>query len=237
MDTSAKDLKELRRTVGMVFQYPEHQLFDETVFDDIAFGVRKMGLDEGEVKERVNSTIRLLGINENLLTHSPFEISGGQKRRVAMAGVIVMNPEILVLDEPAAGLDPKGKKEIFKLIRKLNRKIGMTIIMVSHNMEDVATVADRVAVLVDGEIVMNGVPREVFRDQERLRKIHLDQPEITKFMDALSKKTGKFNEVYLSVEEAKASILKVIRPEAPNLEISCPDLEDMELDVLGGDKE
>jgi len=213
MDTSAKDLRELRKTVGMVFQYPEHQLFDETVYDDIAFGVRKMGLDELEVKERVNSTIRLLGINDSLLTHSPFEISGGQKRRVAMAGVIVMNPEILVLDEPAAGLDPKGKKEIFRLLHKLNRKIGMTIIMVSHNMEDVATIADRVAVLVDGQIVMNGLPREVFREQERLRKIHLDQPEITAFMDALSKKTGLFNEVYLSVDEAKTAILKVLKPE------------------------
>jgi len=211
IDTSEKKLKELRKQVGMVFQYPEHQLFDETVFDDIAFGVRKMGYDECKVNDCVNSAINLMGIEEGLLSHSPFEISGGQKRRVAMAGVIVMEPKILVLDEPAAGLDPRGKADMFKLLKKLNKEVGMTIIMVSHNMEDVATVADRVAVLVDGRIVMHDVPEIVFSDKERLRKIHLDQPEITRFMDALAEKTRRFDSVFLSVGQAKEAILKELR--------------------------
>ncbi|MEI6603079.1 MAG: energy-coupling factor transporter ATPase [Clostridia bacterium] len=218
LDTSAKDLKALRKTVGMVFQYPEHQLFDETVYDDIAFGVRKMGLHEVDVKERVYATIKLLGIPESLLTHSPFEISGGQKRRVAMAGVIVMNPDILVLDEPAAGLDPSGKKEMFKLIQKLNKQMGLTIVMVSHNMEDVALVADRIAVLVEGEIILSGAPAEVYSDQERLRKIHLDVPEITSFMNLVMERTGQPNHTFLSVAEAKQAIVDRLKPPASESE-------------------
>ncbi|MEI6132015.1 MAG: energy-coupling factor transporter ATPase [Bacillota bacterium] len=209
IDTGKKDLRELRKSVGMVFQYPEHQLFDETVFDDIAFGVRKMGLSEEEVVERVMSTISILGISESLLKHSPFEISGGQKRRVALAGVIVMNPSILVLDEPAAGLDPQGKSEIFKLLRRLNKEIGMTIIMVSHNMEDVAIEADRIAVLVEGEITICDVPKEIFKNQAQLRKIHLDVPEITTFMNRLNSKNGRFKDTYLCVEEAKTAIMNL----------------------------
>lgn len=208
MNTKNKDLKELRQQVGMVFQYPEHQLFAETVFDDIAFGVKKLGLSESEIKERVLDTAKLLGIREALLTHSPFELSGGEKRRVAMAGVISMSPNILVLDEPAAGLDPEGKREIFKLIKKLNKEREMTIIMVSHSMEDVANVANRVAVLVDGKIKMIGSPSEIFSNRESLRKVNLDVPEITNFMAMLSKQVSGIDETCISVLQAKKLLLK-----------------------------
>ena len=174
------DLKQVRRTVGLVFQYPEHQLFEETVYKDIAFGPKNMGLSEEEIDERVRKSAALVGLKEKYLERSPFELSGGQKRRAAIAGVLAMNPRVLILDEPTAGLDPKGRDDILSTIKKLHdEKDDMIIIFVSHSMEDVAKTAEHVIVMNEGHIEMQGSVAEVFSHAERLQEIGLNVPQIT----------------------------------------------------------
>ncbi len=180
-----KELKALRKKVGLIFQYPEHQLFEETVYKDITFGLNKLSLSQDEIKERVLHTINLLGIAPELLEKSPFELSGGQKRRVAIAGVLVMEPKVLILDEPTAGLDPQGSLEVFKILSSLNKKEGTTIIIISHNMEEVAAFCNRVAVMSEGSIVMCDSAGNVFKKDTELNKYNLDIPQITKLFKEL----------------------------------------------------
>ena len=178
------DLRLVRKTVGLVFQYPEHQLFEETVYKDIAFGPKNMGFSDEEIDKRVRESAALVGLKEKHLTRSPFDLSGGQKRRVAIAGVLAMNPKVLILDEPTAGLDPKGRDEILATIKKLheeNKK--MIIIFVSHSMEDVAKTAERVIVMNDGHVEMQGTVAEVFAQAEHLQKIGLNVPQVTLLTD------------------------------------------------------
>lgn len=180
LKAEGKELKELRRKVGLIFQYPEHQLFEETVYKDITYGLNKMKMSEDEIKKRVFRTIDLLGISPELLDKSPFELSGGQKRRVAIAGVLVMEPKVLVLDEPTAGLDPQGSSEVFKILTNLNEQEGTTIIIISHNMEEVAAFCDRIAVMSDGGIVMCDTTENIFKQEEELKKYGLEIPQITR---------------------------------------------------------
>ena len=190
IDLNAKkpDLKKLRGTVGMVMQYPEYQLFDETVEKDVSYGPKNLGLDEGEIKERVREAIELVGLDyEEVRDRSPFELSGGQKRRVAIAGVIAMRPRVLVLDEPIAGLDPKGKQEILALIKKLKNAFSPTVIVVSHDMDSVAENCDKVALFADGEIARFASPREVFYDDELLARTELDCPSVVKVVKELER--------------------------------------------------
>lgn len=179
------NLKEIRTTVGLVFQYPEHQLFEETVRLDIAFGPKNMGLLDAEIEERVKYACEIAGVHEKWLEKSPFELSGGQKRRVAIAGILAMKPMVLVLDEPTAGLDPMGRKKLLNRIRKMHEEYGITIVLVSHDMEDVAQCAKRVVVMNEGEIFADGTPLEVFSDYESLEKIGVTAPQITRLMDKL----------------------------------------------------
>ena len=174
------DLRLVRKTVGLVFQYPEHQLFEETVYKDIAFGPKNMGFSDEEIDKRVRESAALVGLKEKHLTRSPFDLSGGQKRRVAIAGVLAMNPKVLILDEPTAGLDPKGRDEILATIKKLHEENKeMIIIFVSHSMEDVAKTAERVIVMNDGHVEMQGTVAEVFAQAEHLQKIGLNVPQVT----------------------------------------------------------
>ncbi len=185
--TTAKstNLREIRTTVGLVFQYPEHQLFEETVRMDIAFSPKNMGLSDAETDERVKIACEIAGVDEKWLEKSPFELSGGQKRRVAIAGVLAMQPKVLVLDEPTAGLDPMSKNKLLNRIRRMHDEYGITIVLVSHDMEDVANCAERVVVLNDGEIFAEGTPLQVFSDYENLEKIGVTAPQITRLMDKL----------------------------------------------------
>ena len=166
-------LKAIRTKVGLVFQYPEHQLFDMTVYKDVSFGPKNAGLGEEEIKERVESALEMVGIAPELYEKSPFELSGGQKRRVAIAGVLAMRPEVLVLDEPAAGLDPRGRDEILNKVKKMHDTLGITVILVSHSMEDIARLVNRILVINKGEIVLSGTPTEIFSQIEQLENIGL----------------------------------------------------------------
>ena len=181
----ATNLREIRTAVGLVFQYPEHQLFEETVKMDIAFSPMNMGLSDDEIDKRVKIACEIAGVDEKWLEKSPFELSGGQKRRVAIAGVLAMQPKVLVLDEPTAGLDPNGKNKLLDRIRKMHDEYGITIVLVSHDMEDVANCAERVVVLNDGEIYAEGTPLQVFSEYENLEKIGVTAPQITRLMDKL----------------------------------------------------
>lgn len=211
IDIAKSNLRELRRHIGIVFQYPEHQLFEETVYKDMAFGLKKIGLDEDAIKMRIEETIKTVGLSKEILEKSPFELSGGQKRRVAIAGVLAMNPEILILDEPTAGLDPGGRDEIFNYITDIHRQRGITIILVSHSMEDVARIAKRVIVMNRGRIEMDSEPKEVFKDPVRLENIGLSAPQITYFMKGLKDIIpGIDDDIYL-VEDAKKEIMKYIK--------------------------
>ncbi|WMM25599.1 energy-coupling factor transporter ATPase [Tissierella sp. MB52-C2] len=206
------NLKEIRQKVGLVFQYPEHQLFEETIYRDIAFGPKNLGLSEDEVFERVKESMELVGLDfEALKDRSPFELSGGQKRRVAIAGVIAMKPKILVLDEPTAGLDPRGRDEILGEIQKLYAKGNITIILVSHSMEDVAKLVQRILVMHRGKLEMDGSPREIFKKVDELEKIGLGVPQITKFMKILKEKEKDIRDDILTVHEAKEEILRFLR--------------------------
>ena len=205
-------LRDIRKEVGLVFQYPEYQLFEETIEKDVAFGPINQRLSGEELKERVRDAIESVGLDyEELKDKSPFELSGGQKRRVAIAGVIAMEPKILILDEPTAGLDPAGRDEILGEIKNIYDKKKITIILVSHSMEDVAKIANRLIVMNEGEILMDGSPREVFKREDELVKAGLGVPQITSFMRALKRKGADINDDCITVEEAKVEIEKYLR--------------------------
>lgn len=208
-DIYGKDfsMKELRRKVGMVFQYPEHQLFEATVIRDVEFGPRNMGQDALQIELNSYQALKDVGIGEELLDASVLALSGGQKRRVAIAGVLAMQPEFLVLDEPMAGLDPVGRQEIFALLEKLHRERQITIIFVSHSMEDVAEYASRVVVMNQGEIVLDGAPEKIFRYEKELEQIGLGIPQTTHLMQQLAKEGAVVKTDCLTVEESAASIL------------------------------
>lgn len=211
IDTRQKNLKELRRQVGIVFQYPEHQLFEDTVKKDISFGLLKQGLSEEEALQRVISALHSVGLNEEVLEKSPFELSGGQKRRVAIAGVVAMMPNILVLDEPTAGLDPKGRDEIFGYIRKLHKDFNMTIILVSHSMEDIAKLAQRVIVMNEGTVFMDKPSIEVYRNPDELEKIGLSAPQITYLVKKLKAIIPDIDEDIFTVEAALKELNKHLK--------------------------
>lgn len=205
-------LKAIRQKVGLVFQYPEHQLFEETVYKDIAFGPLNLGLSQEEVDNRVKEAMELVGLDfEAVSERSPFELSGGQKRRVAIAGVLAMKPEVLVLDEPTAGLDPKGRDDILGQIQSLYEKNKMTIILVSHSMEDIARLVNRIIVMHKSKIAMTGTPREIFKRAHELESLGLGAPQITYFMKAFKGKGHDIQDDVLTVEEAKVEILKYLR--------------------------
>lgn len=198
-----RKLIEVRKRVGLVFQYPEYQLFEETIEKDVAFGPMNLGLSEKEAKDRVIEALTLVGIDyEEYKDRSPFDLSGGQKRRVAIAGVLAMKPEVLILDEPTAGLDPKGRDEILAQIKKLHDKEGITVIIVSHSMEDMAKIAERLIVMNQGKIVLDGTPKEVFRHIEMLEEIGLAVPQISYLIKALVDKGFDIDPDILTVEEA-----------------------------------
>ena len=204
------DLKLVRRKVGIVFQYPEHQLFEETVYKDIAFGPKNMGLSVEEIDRRVRESAKMLGIKEKHLEKSPFDLSGGQKRRVAIAGVLAMRPSVLILDEPTAGLDPKGRDDILEIIKKLHEKNEkMIIIFVSHSMEDVAKTAEKVIVMNEGHVEMMGTVDEVFSKSKRLQEIGLDIPQITRLTNKLKDAGYDLPDNIYTVEEAAEAIKKL----------------------------
>ena len=205
------DLRLVRKTVGLVFQYPEHQLFEETVYKDIAFGPKNMGFSDEEIDKRVRESAALVGLKEKHLTRSPFDLSGGQKRRVAIAGALAMNPKVLILDEPTAGLDPKGRDEILATIKKLHEENKeMIIIFVSHSMEDVAKTAERVIVMNDGHVEMQGTVAEVFAQAEHLQKIGLNVPQVTLLTDKLRLAGYDLPEHIYTVKYAADAIKKLI---------------------------
>ncbi len=197
---------QIRGKVGLVFQYPEHQLFAESVFDDIAFGAQNQGLSPDEIRFRVNEAMELTGISPDLSELSPFDLSGGQKRRVAIAGVLAMHPEILILDEPAAGLDPLGRKEIFESILAFREKYGTTVLFVSHSMEEVASFAQRVLVLHAGKIFMDGTPKEVYKNAEQLESIGLSVPQINRVIRLLKEKGLPLSEDILTLSDAVSAL-------------------------------
>ena len=206
-----KKIASVRYKVGMVMQYPEYQLFADTVKDDIAYGPKNMGLSAEEIEHRVKKSAEFCGIDEETLKKSPFDLSGGQKRRVALAGVMAMNPKILVLDEPAAGLDPKGRREILGGIKKYREESGTTVIIVSHSMEDMAMYCDRVVVMSGAKVLLNGTTREVFGKSEILKENGLDVPEITNIVLKLREKGIDIpNDIY-TVEEAVDTICALYR--------------------------
>ena len=182
------NLRELRNHVGLVFQYPEHQLFETTILDDVCFGPKNQGLSKEEIKARAKEALENVGIPEELYTQSPFDLSGGQKRRVAIAGVLAMKPDVLILDEPTAGLDPAGRDEILDLIARMHRELGMTVILVSHSMEDVAKYVERIIVMNHGQVMFDDMPREVFRHYKELEQIGLAAPQVTYLMHELKEK-------------------------------------------------
>ena len=205
------DLKKLRAEVGMVFQYPEYQLFENTVYEDIAFGPKNMKLSKEEIKERVLRAAEFVGVRNDMLQKSPFDLSGGEKRRVAIAGVMAMQPEILILDEPSAGLDPKGRKVISEMIEQYRKNTGSTVIVVSHSMEDVAESADKVLVMNKGKVEYFASVDEVFSNAEHLVEIGLNVPEITKVFLALKKQGYDVRTDIYSVNEAKAELLRLFK--------------------------
>lgn len=201
------NMKSLRSRVGLVFQYPEHQLFETTVLEDVKFGPKNLGLGKVEVDLRAFEAIKQVGLTEKCYDDSPFELSGGQKRRVAIAGVLAMKPEILILDEPTAGLDPRGRDEILDQIAKLHKE-GLTVILVSHSMEDVAKYADRIIAMNSGKVAFDGTPKEVFRHYKELERMGLSAPQITYVMQAMKELGLDVDTDVSTVEEAKEEILK-----------------------------
>ncbi len=211
IDVAGKNLKELRKLVGVVFQYPEHQLFEETVYKDIAFGLLKQGIQPEEADIRIREAAEAVGLREESLEKSPFELSGGQKRRAAIAGVLVMKPSILILDEPTAGLDPAGRDEIFGMIKKLHAASGITVILVSHSMEDVARLVDRVIVMNRSKVDMDGPVTDVFGNIERLESIGLSAPQVSYLMKRLKEIVPELNDRIFTVEGAKAELMKYLK--------------------------
>ncbi len=204
------EMRQVRFRVGLVFQYPEYQIFEETVFRDIAFGPKNMGLEEDEVKARVEETAEIVGISAEMLEQSPFLLSGGQKRRVAIAGVMAMRPEVLILDEPTAGLDPRGREEILREIDLYREKTGATILLVSHSMEDVARHAEQILVMNGGSLFCYDTVQNVFRRARELQEIGLAVPQITRVCAALREKGVLIDEDIYTVEQAKEQLLRLI---------------------------
>lgn len=198
---------DLRSQVGLVFQYPEHQLFEMTVLKDVCYGPKNLGLDDDAAVERAKEALAMVGMTEKDYAKSPFELSGGQKRRVAIAGVLAMHPQVIVLDEPTAGLDPKGRNDILDQISALHRQTGITIILVSHSMEDVAKYVDRIIVMNRGEVFMDDTPKEIFRQSEALESVGLAAPQVTYVMRQLHKIYPELPEDVTTVEEAKEALL------------------------------
>lgn len=203
--------KELRSKVGLVFQYPEHQLFEIDVFSDVCYGPRNLGLDKKEVELRAYAALKQVGLEDEYFYQSPFDLSGGQKRRVAIAGVLAMKPEVLVLDEPTAGLDPKGRDEILDQIAQLREETGMTVILVSHSMEDVAKYVDRIIVMNRGQVLFDNEPGEVFRHYKELEQVGLAAPQVTYIMHALKRGGLDVDTDITTIEEAKTAILQAVR--------------------------
>ncbi len=204
-------MKELRKKVGLVFQYPEHQLFESTVFADVCFGPKNLGLNKKETELRAFEALELVGFEKELFYSSPFELSGGQKRRAAIAGVVAMRPEVLILDEPTAGLDPKGRDEIFDMVTHLKERLDMTVILVSHSMEDVARYVDRILVMNDGKLMYDDTPKAVFSHYKELEAIGLAAPEVTYVMNDLIKRGINVDASAITPEEGVASILEQFR--------------------------
>ena len=211
VQTCALPIWSVRFRVGLVFQYPEYQLFEETVYKDIAFGPKNMGLDENEIRKRVCAAIKFVGIGEDMLEKSPFDLSGGQKRRAAIAGIIAMEPEVLILDEPAAGLDPMGREEILGGVRSYQRERRSTVIIVSHSMEDMARYADRIVVMNRAKLYNEGSCKEIFSDASSLISVGLDIPQITRVMDKLRNAGIPVKEGIFTVDEAKDEIMRIYR--------------------------
>lgn len=214
MDITSKDAKltDIRKKVGLVFQYPEYQLFEETISKDIAFGPKNLGLSEEEVNLRVIKSMEMVGLDyEKYKDKSPFDLSGGQKRRVAIAGVIAMQPTTLILDEPTAGLDPKGRDDILDQISKLHKDYNMTIIIVSHSMEDVAKIAERIIVMNHGKVALQGKPAEVFKQVDLLEEIGLGVPQVTYLVKKLREKGLDISDNIFTIEEAKKELLSILK--------------------------
>lgn len=207
----SKTTRQTRFKVGLVFQYPEYQLFEETVYQDIAFGPKNMKLNKDEIDRRVHQAAYFVGLTDDILDKSPFELSGGQKRRVAIAGVIAMEPEVLILDEPTAGLDPQGREAILGNIQSFHDARNATIIIVSHSMEDMARLADRIAVINDGKIPLEGTPRQVFTQGDRLRDMGLNTPQLTQVFHRLREMGLPVDGSVYTMEEAKAALLALYR--------------------------
>ena len=214
VDITEKKVKltNIRKTVGLVFQYPEYQIFEETIAKDIEFGPRNLGLSDNEIHNRVIESMEMVGLDyETYKDKSPFDLSGGQKRRVAIAGVIAMKPTTLILDEPTAGLDPKGRDDILDQISKLHKDYNMTVIIVSHSMEDVAKIAERIIVMNDGKVALQGTPAEVFREVDMLENIGLGVPQVTYLVRALRKKGFDISDNIFTMEEAKKELLSILK--------------------------
>ena len=204
-------LKEVRRRIGLAFQYPEYQLFEMTVYKDVAFGPTNLGWTKEQIHESVVAALDIVGISPDIYEKSPFELSGGQKRRVAIAGVLAMNPEVLILDEPTAGLDPKGRDEILAAIRKLHEERGITVILVSHSMEDVAKLVDRIIVMHRGQVAMTGTPREIFSHPLELEQMGLAAPQVSYVFAQLKAKGYDVPTDIYTVEEAKEALLRLVK--------------------------
>jgi energy-coupling factor transport system ATP-binding protein len=214
IDITKKKMKltSIRKKVGLVFQYPEYQLFEETIEKDIAFGPRNLGLDNDEINRRVQRAMKIVGLDyEEYKDKSPFEISGGQKRRVAIAGVVAMEPRVLILDEPTAGLDPKGRDDILNKIVELYKANNMTIILVSHSMEDVAKVANRILVMDKGKCILDGTPEIIFREIDTLESVGLAVPQVTYLIRELRNKGFDLSQDIFTIEKAKEELLKILK--------------------------
>ena len=203
---------EIRKRIGLVFQYPEYQLFEETVAKDVAFGPKNLGLSDEQIEERVREAIELVGLDyETVKDRSPFELSGGQKRRVAIAGVVAMRPEVLILDEPTAGLDPKAHKDVLAMVEEVHRRTGNITIFVSHNMADIARLSDKIVVIDSGRLVTVGTPKEVFSRKDELRAVGLDLPPVTEFTESLREKGIELSATILDVEQAAKEIAAYLK--------------------------
>lgn len=203
---------EIRKRIGLVFQYPEYQLFEETVAKDVAFGPKNLGLSQEQIEERVREAIELVGLDyETIKDRSPFELSGGQKRRVAIAGVVAMRPEVLILDEPTAGLDPKAHKDVLTMVEEVHRRTGNITIFVSHNMADIARLSDKIVVIDSGRLVTVGTPKEVFSRKDELRAVGLDLPPVTEFTESLREKGIDLSATILDVEQAAEEIAAYLK--------------------------
>ena len=203
-------MKNLRSKVGLVFQYPEHQLFESDVFTDVCFGPKNLGLDKKDVELRAFEALEMVGFPKELFYNSPFELSGGQKRRAAIAGVLAMKPEVLILDEPTAGLDPAGRDEILDLVARMHRERNMTVILVSHSMEDVAKYVERIIVMNHGQVMFDDTPKEVFRHYKELETIGLAAPQVTYLMHELKEHGLSVDTEATTVEEARASLMQAL---------------------------